>query len=173
MKHLYFVRHGLSEANIAGVWSGTMETPLSAEGKRQAKLAGQSAKGLGIDHIICSSLSRAHDTAKIIAEEIGYPVEKIELNSLLLERHFGQMEGQPYQLDADVDGFIDVEARESVLERAKLTLEHLAQLNAQVVLVVSHGSFGRAFRHIITPEIPYNQSDPTTKLANAKLTKFI
>ncbi|MGH7241274.1 MAG: histidine phosphatase family protein [Candidatus Saccharimonadales bacterium] len=173
MKHLYFVRHGLSEANIAGVWSGTMETPLSAEGKQQAKLAGQSAKDLGIDHIISSPLSRAHDTAAIIAREIGFPVEDIELNSLLIERHFGKMEGQPWAIDLDVDGFVDVETRDSVLERARLTLEHLLQLDADTILVASHGSFGRALRHIVSPEIPFTHGDPTTKLANAHIIKLI
>jgi uncharacterized phosphatase len=173
VKHLYFIRHGLSEANIAGVWSGTSETPLSTEGKEQAKLAGKSAKNLGIDHIICSPLSRAHDTAKIIAEQIGLPIDAIEINSLLLERHFGAMEGQPWGLDLDVDGFIDVETRDSILERAKLALEHIARLDAEIILVVSHGSFGRAFRHIITPEIPFKHGDATTKLQNAEITQFI
>lgn len=173
MKHLYFVRHGLSEANLAGVWSGTSETPLSAEGKEQAKLAGEHAKSLGIDHIICSPLGRAHDTAKIIAKEIGLAAENIELNSLLTERHFGQMEGQPWGIDLDVDGFLDVETRDSVLERAKLALEHISQLDAESILVVSHGSFGRAFRHTIHPEIPFRHGDKATKIPNAQIVQLI
>ena len=173
MKHLYFVRHGLTEANVNGIWSGTMETPLTAEGKAQAKLAGQHAKSLHIDHIIASSLGRARDTAAIIAREIGYPAKDIELNSLLIERHFGQMEGQPWQMDADTDGFIDVETRESVLERARLALEHLETIEADAVLVVSHGTFGRAFRSLIHPHMPFELGQPQTRFKNAEIVKLL
>lgn len=173
VKHLYFVRHGLSQANVDGIWSGQLETPLTAEGKAQAKLAGQHAKGLAIDHIICSPLGRAHETAQIIAREIGYPIKAIELNSLLLERHFGQMEGQPWHLDVDVDGFIDVETRDSVLERAKLALEHIEQLGAHNILVVSHGTFGRAFRNVIHPHIPFEPGNPKNRFKNAEIVQLI
>lgn len=173
MKQLYFVRHGLSEANVAGVWSGTMESPLTAEGRAQAKLAGQHAKELHIDHIIASPLGRTRDTAAIIAKEIGYPVENIELNSLLIERHFGQMEGQPWQIDIDSDGFVDVETRESVLERARLALEHLQTIEADTVLVVSHGAFGRALRSLIHPHMPFLPGQPETRFENAKVVQLI
>lgn len=32
MKHLYFMRHGLSVMNKQGVFSGSNDTPLDAEG---------------------------------------------------------------------------------------------------------------------------------------------
>src|SRR5580765_3395811 len=89
MKHLYFVRHGLSENNKLSIFSGQTESPLADEGREQARQAGQQAKDLHIDHIISSPLSRAHETAQIIAREIGYPEDKIEVSSLLVERHFG------------------------------------------------------------------------------------
>lgn len=173
MKHLYFVRHGQTVANATGVWSGTMETPLTEEGRAQAKLAGQHAKQLQIDHIICSTLGRAHETAQIIAREIGYPVHAIELNSLLIERHFGEMEGQPWQIDTDSDGFVNVETRDSVLERAKLALEHLQQLDVETVLVVSHGTFGRAFRSLIHPHMPFEPGNPKNRFNNAEIVKLI
>lgn len=173
MKHLYFVRHGLTKANVAGTWSGTMETPLTAEGQAQAKLAGEYAKSLSIDHIIASPLGRTRDTAAIIAKEIGYPVENIELSSLLIERHFGQMEGKSWELDTNADGFVDVETRDSVLERARLALEHLQAIEAETVLVVSHGTFGRALRSLILPHIPFEPGKPETRFKNAKIVKLI
>src|SRR5690348_5787824 len=92
MKHLYFVRHGQTQGNVNRLWSGTTETPLTDEGRAQAKRAGEHAKSLGIDHIVCSPLGRAKDTAAIIAKEIDFPIKDIEHNSLFIERHFGQME---------------------------------------------------------------------------------
>lgn len=174
MKHLYFCRHGETHANASGHWSGTFETPLTETGKQQAKLAGRSAKELNIDYIICSPLGRAKETAEIIAIEIGFPVDKIEHNSLFIERHFGQMEGQPYRSDHDVDGFVDVEAKDSVLERAHLALEHLETLGAENILIVSHGTFGRAFRSLTHPKLPFeSKGNEKTRLKNAEIVKLI
>lgn len=173
MKHLYFCRHGLTEANEKGIITGSTETPLTSKGRSQAKLAGAHAKHLKIDHIICSPLGRAHETALIIAREIDFPVEKIELNSLFVERHFGQMEGQPYDIDSDIDGFIDVEATDSFLERAQLAYEHIKNLDAESVLVVSHGKFGRALRTVIYPHIPLKDGDVKSRFPNAEIVKLV
>src|SRR5215475_13120394 len=94
MKHIYFVRHGLTEMSKQGLRAGAgSETPLAPEGHDQAKRAGHHAKQLAIDHIISSPQKRAHHTAQIIAREIGYPEHDIALNSLFVERHFGELEG--------------------------------------------------------------------------------
>jgi probable phosphoglycerate mutase len=170
MKHLYFCRHGLSQLNVEGKWAGTTETPLTDEGRAQAKLAGKHAKNLGIEYILCSPLSRAHDTATIIAKEIGYPEKDIDVNSLVVERHFGELEGQIWRADFNLDDIIDIETVDSVLERARLTLKHVQTVKAGTILVVSHGAFGRALRHIINPDIPFHGSD---RFENAKIVKLI
>jgi probable phosphoglycerate mutase len=174
MKHLYFVRHGLTHANVARIWSGTTETTLTDEGKQQAKRAGQHAAKLRIDLIVSSPLGRTRETAEHIAREIGYPLEKIEYNSLLLERHFGAMEGQTWQADHDADGFIDVETKEAVLERAKLAMEYVKSLEADNILVVSHGTFGRAFRSLTHPHLPFeSRGNERTKFKNAEIVQLI
>ena len=174
MKHLYFIRHGLSEMNQAGKWSGAQsESPLTAEGRQQAQAAGRAAKNLGIDYIISSPLSRAHDTAKIIAQEITYPLDKIELNSLLIERDLGSLEGTPWDPDLNLDDVADVETETAIIERARLTYSHLQALDADAILVVSHGSFGRAFRHIIHPEIPFAVSATGYRLPNGEIIRLI
>ncbi|MFA5004471.1 MAG: histidine phosphatase family protein [Candidatus Saccharimonadales bacterium] len=177
MKRLYFVRHGLSEMNLSGHVSGSTETPLAAEGKAQAKLAGEHAKALHIDHIIASPLSRAYDTAKIIAKEVGYPTDKIELNSLLIERHFGSLEGTVWTPDLDLDGFADVESHDNLKNRVILALEYVQTLPAENVLIVSHGATGRMFRHVIEPNIPFRSTDPdvrhATRFENAKIVQLL
>lgn len=174
MKHLYFCRHGLTHANVNGVWSGSTETPLTDEGRAQAKRAGQEAKDLGIDYIICSTLGRARDTAEIIAKEIGFPVERIEQNSLFIERHFGAMEGLGWELDADVDGFIDVESVDDILHRARLALNHIETLEADCILIVSHGTFGRAFRSLLEGHQPFvSKGSPEARFKNAEIVRLI
>ncbi len=171
MKHLYFVRHGLSEANKAGLRAGKhTETPLAPEGREQARQAGEQAKKLNIDLIISSPQSRAHDTAKIIAEIIGYPVDRIELNSLFVERDLGVLEGKPWHPDLNIDGFADVETTDTLIERMHLAHEFLRAIPHDNVLIVSHGAIGRGLRHVFHPEIPFA---PSPSFKNAEIIKLV
>jgi len=176
MKHLYFVRHGLSQQNLGGTFSGRTNSVLTDEGRRQAKLAGQQAKNLNIDYIVCSPLSRTRETAKLIAQEIGYPTNKIHVNSLFIERSFGSLEGKPWEPDMDLDGFSDdMETFDEVLERAKQALEFLQTIKANNILVVSHGAFGRALRHYLDPDFPFENkvANDRTALPNAQIICWI
>lgn len=155
-----------------GVYCGQSECNLTAEGKNQAKLAGQSIKDLAIDHIVSSPQRRAHDTAKIIAKEIGYPIEKIELSSLFIERGLGAGEGQVWSPDLDVDGFANVETRDNLKNRLTLGLEHLKSLPYDNILVVSHGASGRMLRHIIKPDVVFETTE-NTRMPNAKVIQFV
>ncbi|HSH18162.1 MAG TPA: histidine phosphatase family protein [Candidatus Saccharimonadales bacterium] len=170
MKQLYFCRHGLSEFGVEGRWAGSSDSPLAPEGRTQAKKAARQAQVLHIDHIVSSPLSRALDTARIIAEEIGYPAEKIEVNDLTVERDFGELEGGPFNPHANVSKAAGVEPLDVLLRRARVTLKHLNSLDADVVLVVSHGSFGRALRHAINPKIPFSK---VKRFENAEIVRLI
>ena len=176
MKHLYFVRHGLSQQNLGGAFSGQTDSQLTDEGRHQARLAGQQAKDLNIDYIICSPLSRTRETAKLIAREIGYPIKKIRINSLFIERSFGTLEGKPWEPDMDLDGFSDdMETFDEVLERAKQALDFLQTIKADNVLVVGHGAFGRAIRHYLDPNFPFENktANDRTALPNAQIIRWI
>src|SRR5579871_1222970 len=149
MKTLYFIRHGQSQMNVEKRFAGKTDTPLTEEGRQQAKSAGKKAKGqnLRIDLIVSSPLSRAHETARIIAREIGYPEGRIELNPMLAERNFGSLEGQLWVGDLNMDGIADMETIDELLARAAEVIAWLKQLEPDNILVVSHGSLGRALRH--------------------------
>ncbi len=172
MKHFYFIRHGLTEMNKAELWSGTTETSLTKEGRAQATAAGKdlAAKNVHIDHIVASPLTRAHDTAKLVAKEIGYPEDKIELNSLFIERHFGALEGQPWHVDIDLDGVVDIETSHEILERARLAIEYLESLPYDSILVVAHGSIGRAIRSHLLADHPYSAMH--LRIENASIHKW-
>ncbi len=163
--------------NVGGQYTGHSETKLTLKGRAQAKAAGKLAKDLNIDYIVVSPLSRAKDTAKIIAKEIGYPADKIHTNSLFIERHFGSMDGQPWQPDFDIDGVSDAESRDELLDRAKEALTFLHTLPYDNVLVVAHGAFGRALRSHILPDMVYNTTDPTkpdaSRIPNAEIVCWI
>lgn len=168
MKTIYFMRHGLTEMNVAGLWSGSTETALTDTGKQQAKKAGQAAKKLGIETIASSTMGRALETARIVAKEIGYAPSDIHTSSLLMERHFGVLEGTPYTPDLDMDGIADAESDNELFTRAALAIEWIHSLPGSTVLVVSHGSTGRAIRHLLNTDIGFKHSH----FPNAEIVKL-
>lgn len=149
MKKLYYVRHGLTEMNAQGLFAGLTETPLTAEGKHQARAAGRLAKELRIDLIVSSPMTRAVGTAEIIAAEIAYPIKGIITDKLFIERDFGPLEGQPWSPDYNLDGISDIETDDTLLERARLGLAWLHNRPEDIILLVSHGAYGRALRSVI------------------------
>jgi uncharacterized phosphatase len=165
MRTLYFVRHGESEHNVDGLFAGDTDTPLTKRGKKQAKQAGQKAKNLDIDLIISSPLARAYDTAKLMAQEIGYKPDKIILSNLLKERYYGTAEGTPYSADKDhLNNFEHYESDEEIEARAKELLAWLQSLPAENILVVSHGAIGRRLRQLLKPDYNFYERIPNTKL---------
>lgn len=162
------MRHGLSVMNVQGLRAGHINTPLTNEGRQQAKRGGRAAKKHGIDTIVCSPLDRARETAEIAAKEIGLAISDIHVNALLIERDFGSLDGQPYEPDLDLDGFADVESFDETRERAKLALEWIKTLGGDGVLVVSHGGLGRAMRSLLKPEVARS-----VKLANAEVEQWL
>src|SRR5262245_49254488 len=90
---LILVRHGETVLNAAGRFSGQLDTPLSARGRRQVALVGQWLAARGLDALVASDLLRAHATAHAIAVHHGLPVA---LDPNLRERSFGAWEGATF-----------------------------------------------------------------------------
>jgi len=172
MKHLYLVRHGHTEMNERGLFSGQTETPLTEKGRAQATAAGKQAKDLHIDYIISSPLSRAHDTARIIARAIGYPEDKIELNDLLLERHFGSAEGAVYSREFDMESVADAESLDALKKRSAEIWDYLQTVPADNILVITHGSAGRMLRAVVLPHIPFHGISEAHHLPNAEIVQL-
>lgn len=172
MKKLYFIRHGLSELNVKGLYAGHTETPLTDEGRRQAKKAGRDATGLNIDLIVSSPLGRALETAQLAAKEIGYPEDKIIVDDRLIERHFGELEAQPYSPHHSEDHRLQhgAETSEKLIDRVRGFLDWLESQQADNILVVSHGSTGRALRSLIKEDFPFSHP---SHLGNAELYEWL
>ncbi len=89
---VYLVRHGESVANLNKKFSGITDVELSENGRKQARVAGQSLKGEKISHVYSSTLQRARDTARIICGEIGFDEHSIITEDCLVEVDFGVFE---------------------------------------------------------------------------------
>ncbi len=149
MTKYYFTRHGESQANVDRIFAGAAESPLTEKGRADAQAEGErlAASGQWFDLIISSSLSRAKDTADIIASALNYSADGIVVEPLLVERSFGSLVGDSWDSVPDGDSDIFAEAGgESLLdlaERARLSLQKAqeASVGKHSVLIVGHGNW--------------------------------
>ncbi|CBG87431.1 adenosylcobalamin/alpha-ribazole phosphatase [Citrobacter rodentium] len=63
---LWLVRHGETEANVAGLYSGHAPTPLTARGVAQAKTLNALLAQAPFEQVLCSELERAQNTARLL-----------------------------------------------------------------------------------------------------------
>ena len=89
----YFLRHGETDWNKNQVFMGGQDIPLNEVGRAQANLIPDHIKGLRIDHIASSPLSRALETAQIVNEHLGCSITIVDA---LRECCWGSAEGKPY-----------------------------------------------------------------------------
>ncbi|MQC83254.1 MAG: histidine phosphatase family protein [Chloroflexi bacterium] len=87
---LVFIRHGQAVRNATGVIGGWRDYPLTDLGRDQARRAAVRLAATRVDTIYASNLSRASETARIIAAASN--IEVVE-NAALRERSWGDAEG--------------------------------------------------------------------------------
>jgi len=85
MKTIYLVRHAKSSWKYPDL--DDFERPLNKRGRKSAPFMGTVLKKLKVapDLIISSPANRASMTARIIADKIGYPLEKIRYSESMYE----------------------------------------------------------------------------------------
>jgi broad specificity phosphatase PhoE len=66
---LFLVRHGATTASAEDRFAGAIDTPLSDEGRRQARLLGERLAKETIEAVYASPLSRAMETARLACRE--------------------------------------------------------------------------------------------------------
>lgn len=94
MMRLILVRHGETDWNAQHRYQGWSDLPLDAVGEQQAGLLAARLAGEQVDAIYASDLQRAEQTARIISEKHGLPVN---VDSRLREMSFGDWEGLTYE----------------------------------------------------------------------------
>ncbi len=148
---VYYVRHGESEGNVAGVASGSEhDCDLTDEGRRQAKEAGRKLRDKKVDLIVCSPMKRTVETAELIAKELGYEPTRIVKRPEFIERAMGYYSGRPHAeyREAVMNGAVheSLETTKAMLDRVTSGLSWLKKQPAKNVVLVSHGGTGRAIK---------------------------
>ncbi len=169
---LGLLRHGQTDWNIDLRLQGSTDIPLNDTGRDQARLAASSLSREEWDVILASPLSRAKDTADIVALELGMNVVIVPE---LIERSFGVAEGldhaswrKLYESHQVIEG---LESLDDLRTRTVQLLDLIAnEYSGQRVLAVSHGAFIRKVLNIVTNgELPREGE----RLSNASLSRFM
>ncbi|MEI4310808.1 histidine phosphatase family protein [Streptococcus suis] len=158
MNYLYLMRHGQTRFNLQGRIQGACDSPLTEEGKEQARAAGRyfQEQAISFDKIYSSTQERACDTAELVTGRMDY----IRLKGLK-EQDFGAFEGQQEYLNPPLQGDIGYgdyfvtfggESYQDVRQRMVETIGGIMEeADNQSVLVVSHGAaIAQFFRQVLT-----------------------
>jgi len=96
MSTLVLIRHGESEWNAEGLFTGWVDVGLSGAGAREAAAGGTLLRGHGLAPQIVhtSVLTRAIQTANLALEEAGLLWLPVARSWRLNERHYGALQGK-------------------------------------------------------------------------------
>lgn len=151
MTELILIRHGETDWNRELRFQGHVDVALNAIGHAQAQRVATQLAGESVQHMVCSDLLRARQTAMPAAQTLGMQA----INDLALrEQHFGSVDGMRAQdiqtqypqawlgwtaFDADF-AFEGGESTRIFHDRVMTALRHLAHnWHGQRLLVVTHG----------------------------------
>lgn len=186
-QEIILIRHGQSTANASGVWQGQLEFPLSEEGRIQAAETGRALKGERISGVYSSPLSRALETAEIVAREAGFSGEVVPVSGLM-ERHGGVLEGRTWAEQEERNpefakkflalpeeerwALVGAETDEEILARFEKALSEILSRHPSAdgpIVVVTHGGVMRAFlRETFGPSV----LPGTERASNASITRL-
>lgn len=155
VQRVWLVRHGLTPWNMQQRLCGQRDIPLSNTGKAQARWLASQLRDAPVTTVYTSDLSRARETAKLIATRRTAPVQVIS-SAAWREVAFGAWEGLTYAEIAEafkdsLSFFADPEqsappggeSLTDVLHRAQSALAEVLQQHAFAsssdVVIVSHG----------------------------------
>jgi len=138
---VYLVRHGETEWSRARRHTGRTDLPLSPAGEAEARALGQHLRGLEVDRVLSSPMTRATTTAALA----GFG-DRVELTDALPEVDYGDYEGLTTTeirasrpgWDLFRDGCPGGETVEDAAARARGLLDDLGASDGRVLLF-SHG----------------------------------
>ncbi|MSO95900.1 MAG: histidine phosphatase family protein [Thermoleophilia bacterium] len=148
MTEILLVRHGETDWNLERRVQGQTDIPLNATGIAQAHALADALAGEDLVAVVTSDLTRARDTAAIVAAQQRLTVF---IDAGLREKDFGSWEGLTdteisSRFPEAIEGnWGDGETSEAVATRAIAAVERIRTLHPTgPVLVVSHGGPLRA-----------------------------
>jgi probable phosphoglycerate mutase len=92
MTRVYLVRHGTTDWNKEEIFRGRVDCKLNETGQTEARALAEYFKDIPVEFIYSSPLSRATETAQVIAAAKGLPVLS---DPAFMDMDFGAWQGMP------------------------------------------------------------------------------
>lgn len=150
---VWIIRHGESETNADGRWTGWLDVALTEKGREDAAKAGSFLAGQSFDKVYASDLIRARSTA-----EIAIPGQEYEVSPMLREINVGDLAGKPLSaardsnnrpLNQDGYGAFGGESVAQFRERIREFMHMLENEDCENIAVFSHRGFLIRFLDIV------------------------
>jgi 2,3-bisphosphoglycerate-dependent phosphoglycerate mutase len=147
MSYLVLVRHGLSEYNKKGLWTGWDNPPLTDEGIQEAKKTGEKLSDVTFDIGYTNVLKLCIDTLTFIKQALiqNFPINQ---NKALNERNYG-----------------DFTAKNKWQVKEKLGDEEFQKLRRGWDYPILNGE---SLKQVFDREIPYYKEEIEPKLRSGK-----
>lgn len=94
MAYLILVRHGQSEWNAKGLWTGWNDIDLNEQGRVEAQNAAEKLEDIKIDKAYTSDLKRAQQTLQEITKKLKMHKLPTVIAPELKERNYGDLAGK-------------------------------------------------------------------------------
>jgi probable phosphoglycerate mutase len=156
-RSLYVLRHGETLFNVQRKTQGWCDSPLTARGIEQARIAGRTlaARGLVFDRFLSSTSERCCDTLELAVEAGWGEVPRYERDKGLKEFNFGAFEAKDQFLERFPHGDFYLayggDSEHTALARFSGALDRIMAQGGERVLVVSHGGVGINFFRAVVP----------------------
>ncbi|MBI5414109.1 class I tRNA ligase family protein [Candidatus Peregrinibacteria bacterium] len=173
---VFVMRHGEAEQNVKGFIDSdrSHEIHLTEKGKAEVRKNAEKMKNENITAIFSSPFLRTKETAEVVAENIGYPKNKIIVDERLREINLGKMSGKNHKdfkalFHSPHERFFGNphkgEAEKEVFERVSDFLKEISRkYSGKNILIVTHGDPARNIRKFFTNETPDALFDTEAKL---------
>ena len=153
---LYVIRHGQSEGNVRGIFSGWCDHKLTESGREDARKAGRIISKVKFDKVYSSDLNRAYETAKL-----ALPDFECEPTPLIKEINVGSIQGMTYaearekyghlykKPNGNDYGEIGGESFDALYERLQKFLDMVSSSPYENVAAFCHGGTMRAIYRLV------------------------
>lgn len=94
MAYLILVRHGISDWNVQGLWTGWTDVELNEKGLEDAKNMAQHIQDIPLHSAHTSELKRAQQTLELIKKHLKLEDLPTKVHGALNERHYGIFTGK-------------------------------------------------------------------------------
>jgi len=93
MAYLVLVRHGQSEWNAKGLWTGWTDVGLTEKGRQEARAAAQAVTDINFQIAFISPLKRASETLEEMEKVWGISLPRVK-SEAITERDYGDYTGK-------------------------------------------------------------------------------